>query len=517
MVDSVFVIPGTVAAPRAGILSELHNRYETVRETLSRIDKAAREMGLPPVSARLIDSEGTSERRGPETQYLEIFAVSIATHHMLVAEGVKPFAIVGQSIGELWALAAAGHLSVEDAARLAVARSQVLSRQNWDGKMLAVGVDGRRAESLAGLMDHPDLVLACENAPRQSVISGPERLIEQVERVADAFGWPSLPLDVPHPTHTPAMAQAARDLRATAPKVSYGSGRWRVRSPWLGRDVGDDDPVDLVAGALTARVRMLHTIRELHAAGADAFVECGEWPVVTKFVEASVPGVQCVVPLSESDPVEAVRTLLAESADVGRFRSRPPTPTGTPPAARASIIPAPAAARPLPEVFVPAAPSDDGVPDIAAPAVPAPTPSRVSTTHEAPADPVAESSVPAAPVVEDPATAAPVGEVPHTRAPTSAAPVGPPASADLDYDAVLAELRSLYGDFLGYPADLLGEDDGLESELGVESLKQVVLLGRVSERFDLPELRANSSLLTVGTLRRIAETVVQGRAEAAAR
>ncbi|MFE4449268.1 acyltransferase domain-containing protein [Streptomyces sp. NPDC056796] len=507
-------MPGTVAAPRAGILSELHSRYETVREALSRIDKAAGEMGLPPVSARLTEPGGTGQRRGPEAQYLEIFAVSIATHHMLIAEGVKPVAIVGQSIGELWALAAAGHLSVEDAARLAVARSQVLSRQNWDGKMLAVGVDGRRAESLAGLMNHPDLVLACENAPRQSVISGPERLIEQVERVADAFGWPSLPLDVPHPTHTPAMAQAARDLRATTPRVPYGSGRWRVRSPWLGRDVGDDDPVDLVAGALTARVRMLHTIRELHAAGADAFVECGEWPVVTKFVEASVPGVQCVVPLSESDPVEAVRTLFAETADVGRFRSRLPAPSSTGHGAPARVrTPATVAAVTVPAVSAPPAPPAT---------VPASTPYAASVTYAPVAAPVVEVPVRVAPAAEVLAPAAPVEEVPApaaapvTAVPTEAVSVTPPASAGLDYDSVLAELRTLYGDFLGYPADLLGEDDGLESELGVESLKQVVLLGRVSDRFDLPDLRANSSLLTVGTLRRIAETVVQGRAEAAA-
>ncbi|MFG2176458.1 acyltransferase domain-containing protein [Streptomyces niveus] len=458
--DSVFVMPGTVAAPRGGILRDPHNRYETVREALSRIDKAARDMGLPNISTRLIEHNDTSDRRGPEVQYLEIFAVSIATHHMLVAEGVEPVAIVGQSIGELWALAAAGHLSVEDAARLAVARSEVLTRQSWDGKMLAVGVDGRRAESLAGLMDHPNLVLACENAPRQSVISGPRQLIEQVERVADTFGWPSLPLDVPHPTHTPAMAQAARDLRATAPRVPYGTGRWRVCSPWMGRDVGDDDPVDLVAGALTARVRMLHTIRELHAAGADAFVECGEWAVVTKFVEASIPGVRCVVPLSESDPVEAVRALAAESADAGPLR---------PYAVR---VPVPAGAVATAPVAVPA--------------------------------PMAPVSYVA------PATPAPV-------APVVAAPAAPSVSDGLNYASVLAELQTLYGDFLGYPPDLLGEDDGLESELGVESLKQVVLLGRVSDQFDLPDLRSNSSLLSVGTLRRIAESVVAGRAEAAGR
>lgn len=468
--DSVFVMPGTVAAPRGGILRDPHNRYETVREALSRIDKAARDMGLPNISTRLIEHNDTSDRRGPEVQYLEIFAVSIATHHMLVAEGVEPVAIVGQSIGELWALAAAGHLSVEDAARLAVARSEVLTRQSWDGKMLAVGVDGRRAESLAGLMDHPNLVLACENAPRQSVISGPRQLIEQVERVADTFGWPSLPLDVPHPTHTPAMAQAARDLRATAPRVPYGTGRWRVCSPWMGRDVGDDDPVDLVAGALTARVRMLHTIRELHAAGADAFVECGEWAVVTKFVEASIPGVRCVVPLSESDPVEAVRALAAESADAGPSRPyavRVPVPAG-------AVATAPVTAPPTRVTM------------------PAPT---APVSYVAPATPA-----PVAPVVE-----APSGSVTT------------PVSDGLNYASVLAELQTLYGDFLGYPPDLLGEDDGLESELGVESLKQVVLLGRVSDQFDLPDLRSNSSLLSVGTLRRIAESVVAGRAEAAGR
>ncbi|MDT0567250.1 acyltransferase domain-containing protein [Streptomyces sp. DSM 3412] len=504
-------MPGTVAAPRGGLLRDLHRRYETVRDALSRIDKAAEGLGLPDISSRLIEGNGTSDQRGPEVQYLEIFAVSLATHQMLIAEGVEPIAIVGQSIGELWALAAAGHLSVEDAARLAVARSQALTRHSWKGKMLAVGVDGRRAESLAGLIDHPDLVLACENAPRQSVISGPEELIRHVERVADTLGWPSLPLDVPHPTHTPAMAGAARELRATAPRVAYGSGRWRVRSPWLGRDVADDDPVDLVAGALTARVAMLHTVRELHAAGADAFVECGEWPVVTKFVESSIPGVRCVVPLSDSDPVGAVRALAEDSTAIGAFRSRLP--------ARPSERLLPSARVSAPEPDGPASPLT-----VAVTVAEAPTPATAVATP-APLESYAEPTAAATAATTAAATAAvasiaPSPTVTSVAQAATATPVAPPAavappSAGLDYETVLTELRTLYGDFLGYPPDLLGEDDGLESELGVESLKQVTLLGRVSDRYDLPDLRSNSSLLTVGTLRRIAESVVQGRAEAA--
>ncbi|WP_244202935.1 acyl carrier protein, partial [Streptomyces rhizosphaericus] len=116
-----------------------------------------------------------------------------------------------------------------------------------------------------------------------------------------------------------------------------------------------------------------------------------------------------------------------------------------------------------------------------------------------------------------PAAPAPAPTPATPVAPVAVAPVASPSSAGLDYETVLAELRTLYGDFLGYPPDLLGEDDGLEAELGVESLKQVALLGMVSDRYELPDLRANSSLLTVGTLRRIAEAVVQARSGAAGR
>jgi hypothetical protein len=92
-----------------------------------------------------------------------------------------------------------------------------------------------------------------------------------------------------------------------------------------------------------------------------------------------------------------------------------------------------------------------------------------------------------------------------------AAPLAAPDG--LDCDAVLAELRAIYGEYLGYPPDLLGEDDALEADLGVESLKQVNLLSRVADQYGLPDLRGDASLLSFGTLRKIAEAVVRTSAE----
>ncbi|WP_226350741.1 acyltransferase domain-containing protein [Pseudonocardia sp. ICBG601] len=469
--NPVLVMPGTVPAPRGGILHDLHARHDGVREVLARIDEAARGLDLPAVSPRLVEGGEVAPGRGPDLQYVEIFAVSIATHRALVGTGVEPAALVGQSVGELWALAAAGYISVEDTVRLAVARSRALTRQDWQGTMIAVGVDGRRAEHLAGLFGHPDLVLACENAPHQSVLSGPTALTADIERVAAAAGWPTNRLDVPHPTHSPALARSARELRADAPRVPYGGGRVRVCSPWLGRDVADDDPVELMAGALTARVRILDTIRELHASGADVFVECGERAVVAKMIQASVPGVRCTVPLAERDAPAVLAGLT----------------TGTP--SRNGAHPGvPVVVRPESTVAVPTPATDPPA------AVRPPSPAAVATPAARP-EPVEPAPAPSAPAPSGPALSG-----------------GAPSAGARDYDAVLAQLRDLYGGYLGYPPDLLGEDDSLEADLGVESLKQVALLGQVADLFNLPDLRSNASLLGFGSLRRIADAVVAGGA-----
>ena len=377
MVDSVFVMPGTVAAPRTGILRDLHSRYETVREALTRIDKAARELGLPDISTRLIEDVAGERPYSPEVQYLEIFAVE-PLH-------VPPARRRGRRTG--------GDRGTEHRGTLGPGRrrARVGGRRRAPGGGPVPGTDpagvaghdarrrgGRPPRGVTRRADRPPAPGAGlrEHAPAEC---------PQWSATADRRGGaggrgarsPSVRLDVPHPTHTPAVAQAARDLLATAPPGVYGGGRWRVSSPWLGRDIGDEDPVELVAGALTAQVRMLHTVRALHAAGADTFIECGEWPVVTRFVEASVPGIQSVVPLSEHDPVAAVRALVAGRTETMspqvRTPASPPVPATPPPVAAAPPVPA----RPAPTLVLPPpvattpAPAVPAVPTVPAAAVPA--------------------------------------------------------------------------------------------------------------------------------------------------
>lgn len=106
--------------------------------------------------------------------------------------------------------------------------------------------------------------------------------------------------------------------------------------------------------------------------------------------------------------------------------------------------PAPRVAAPVPVQIAPAAPR----------AAPAPTP--------------APAPVPA-PVAAAPAAPAPVA------APVVAAPAAPAAS--LDKAGIEALLLEIVEDRTGYPADMLGMDQGIESDLGIDSIKRLEIVG----------------------------------------
>ncbi|MGW7452469.1 acyltransferase domain-containing protein [Streptomyces sp. NPDC054787] len=508
----VLLIPGTVPRPSSGVLGEMAREFASVGEVLARIDEVAVELGMENVSPRLVGPSapppGTAD---PDAQYLEIFAVSAAVCAAAAECGLEPFAVTGQSIGELWALAAGGHLTVEDAARIAVARSRALSEQDWPGAMLAVGTREADARSVAALVGDPDLVVACVNAPRQSVLSGPAAAIARAGEIAEFMGWPTAELDVPHASHSPALGPAARLLRAQQPPVAYGGRNWRIWSTNLAREVGDEDPLEMTIDALTSPVRLLDTLRELHGQGVNVFVDCGARPVAGPLAEASLPGIRVHVPLADpAGPAAVLRALASGAAtsaplgplgsgksggkkpkgkekdkskdkDKGRTkgkvkdsRSAHPSPTGTPVWATA---PAPAPAP-----------------------VHAPVHPATETPQEAPAASEAAVSKPAA---YEPAVAeAAVAEAAVTAVPAAA----------LDRQEIVARLRTLYAEALEYPEEVLEEDADLEASLGIESLQQLALLRRTEELYGVEGLRHHPQLLQLATLGRIADAVIEARA-----
>ncbi|MFF4190033.1 acyltransferase domain-containing protein [Nonomuraea sp. NPDC001831] len=298
----VAVFPGSVAMPAAGVLAPLAARTPAVQELLPEIDAVAAEYGSPPLSAYLLTSDAPRPP-GPESHYLALMAVSLAAFDTLVREGLQPYALVGHGLGELWALVAAGVLSAGDGARLACARSRALTGLDWPGTMMSLDVSAVQARHLVALLDHPHLVVGCDDTPRRCVLSGPRELMPQAARIAGHLGWTSAPLQVPHPAHTPAVAAAAAELRGRLPGVRTAPARWPVFSPTLGRLLTpDDDPVAVTADAMVVTVHFHQAVRGLAARGAEVFLECGAGEEAVALVRAIVPAATAASPLAAGGP-----------------------------------------------------------------------------------------------------------------------------------------------------------------------------------------------------------------------
>lgn len=153
-----------------------------------------------------------------------IMANSLAVMRVLDNEfGVKTGAakyVAGHSLGEYSALAAAGALSLTDAAKLLKLRGQAMQKAVpvGEGAMAAlIGADLDQAEKAAAAgSEHGVCQVANDNAPGQVVISGAKAAVDAAIAAAQEMGVKrAMPLPVSAPFHC-AMMQPAADAMAEA-------------------------------------------------------------------------------------------------------------------------------------------------------------------------------------------------------------------------------------------------------------------------------------------------------------
>jgi acyl carrier protein len=95
-------------------------------------------------------------------------------------------------------------------------------------------------------------------------------------------------------------------------------------------------------------------------------------------------------------------------------------------------------------------------------------------------------------------------------APAEAAPVMP-----LGRDRLFSDLVSVYAEAMEYPPEVFTETVELEAELGIDSVKQTEILGRISETYRLPRLPANVRINDFKTMGQIVDLVFANQGKAA--
>ena len=238
--------------------------------------------------------------RGPEKKLLRtrllqplLIAVSLGYLRRLNERGAAPDLVLGHSLGEITALAAAGVVTPADAVRIAARRGELMDEaaSRVDGAMLAVTLKerSRLLDWLACAPGGSGVTLANDNAVAQVVLSGERSALTAcAEFIArEKLGqWRFLA--VSGPWHSPFMAEAAarfdvwlRQIPMRPPRVPMLLNSTAARAETAG------DIRFQISGALARPVRWAECMAALRAMNPRWLFEVGPGRVLAGLARAN--------------------------------------------------------------------------------------------------------------------------------------------------------------------------------------------------------------------------------------
>jgi len=161
-----------------------------------------------------------------------LFAIGHALGRVVESWGAGAVMLLGHSIGELAAAALAGVFSVADAGVLMKARAAAMTGAEPGGMLAVAGTPDAVRDLLI-----PPVAIAAINAPRQTVLAGPEQPLRETGRRLTAAGTTVRRVRSPHAFHSPAVEGAARRFGQAFAGIGLHAPRLTIYSGLTARPV----------------------------------------------------------------------------------------------------------------------------------------------------------------------------------------------------------------------------------------------------------------------------------------
>jgi [acyl-carrier-protein] S-malonyltransferase len=218
-----------------------------------------------------------------EVQQPALVTASLAVFAAIRARGVKPDFVVGHSVGEFAALAAAGALRVEEAVALVRERGLAMAEaaRTNPGSMAAIlGLEDEAVERICRRI--LNVWPANYNCPGQIVVSGEDPAVDEACEAAEEEGARrAVKLRVSGAFHSPLVARAADRLRPALERAKFAEPTAPFMSTVTARIETARRMRPLLLEQLTAPVRFTHAAQALVREGVHTFVEVGPGNVLS--------------------------------------------------------------------------------------------------------------------------------------------------------------------------------------------------------------------------------------------
>jgi [acyl-carrier-protein] S-malonyltransferase len=258
---------------------------EAVPESMDVFERASVASGLD--LKRLCFEAPLEELVQTEIQQPALVATSLAVLAALRARGIQPDYVVGHSVGEFAALAAAEAMELDEALALVRERGLAMAEAaaKHPGSMAAIlGLEDEAVESLCRRII--GVWPANYNSPGQVVVSGEDPAVDECCAEAEREGARrAVKLKVSGAFHSPLVASAAHRLKPAIERVRFAD----PAAPFMSTVTAKIEPAQrmgsLLVEQLTAPVKFTQATRALVADGVKTFVEVGPGNVLSGLVK----------------------------------------------------------------------------------------------------------------------------------------------------------------------------------------------------------------------------------------
>jgi len=288
----------------------LHDAFGAAREVFQEVDEALGEKLSKLIFEGPVDELTLTANAQPALMAVSLAAMRVLEREFKVAPSKAAF-VAGHSLGEYSALAAAGALTISDAARLLRTRGNAMQAAApvGEGAMAALigKVDVALAEEIAakGAQAGP-CVVANDNNVGNVVISGSKAGIAAALAYAKEKGARAIALNVSAPFHSPLMQPAADAMAEALAGASIAPLAVQLVANVTARPVSEPTTIrKLLVEQVTGRVRWRESIEWMAGEGGVArFVEVGAGKQLSGMVKRNAPDAETLA-LNEPADLEA--------------------------------------------------------------------------------------------------------------------------------------------------------------------------------------------------------------------
>jgi len=311
-----FVFPGQ-GSQAVGMGQELAERFASAKAVLDEVDAALGQDLSGLMANGPIEDLTLTENAQPALMAASLAVMAVLRDEFDVNVNAAEF-VAGHSLGEYSALAAAGALSVTDAAKLLKLRGQAMQKAVpvGAGAMAALlGADEELAAKAVNSGAHlGPCQIANDNAPGQIVISGAKAAVEAAIATASDLGLKkAMLLPVSAPFHCEMMQPAADAMAEALAAATIAKPAVPVVANVTARPTDDVETIrKQLVEQVTGRVRWRESVMWMvEEGGIDTLAEAGSGKVLTTMLKRTTKDAKGLA-LNSADDLEAFAAALKE-------------------------------------------------------------------------------------------------------------------------------------------------------------------------------------------------------------